>query len=166
MRSPAGLSTIVAVLAMASTAHADTATAVMTPTMTVAANCIVTASDLDFGAYNPLAPAPGDAATTLQVTCTNTTTYAVKLGLGTGAGATFAQRRMTGLTFTTQTLIYSLYTDAGRSQLWGDGTGGSGTAAGTGSGTAQTLTVYGRIPIGQFPRVDSYKDTVNVTINY
>ena len=166
MRSLAGLSMVAVVLAMASSVRADTSTAVMTPTMTVAANCIVTASNLNFGSYNPLSSTANDAATTLQVTCTNTTTYAVKLGLGTGAGATFAQRRMTGQTFTTQTLAYSLYKDAGRSQLWGDGTGGSGTAAGTGSGTAQTLTVYGRIPIGQFPRVDSYKDTVNVTINY
>jgi len=166
MRSLAGLPAIAAVLAAVSGARADTATAVMTPTMTVAANCIVAASDLSFGAYNPLSASPNDAATTIQVTCTNTTAYAVKLGLGTGAGATFAARRMTGLTFTGQTLAYSLFTDAARSQLWGDGTGGSIAASGTGTGSAQTLTVYGRIPTSQFPKVDSYKDTINVTINY
>lgn len=137
--------------------------ALTTVTMAVNANCIVTANDLAFGTYNPMAPSPTDGATTLQVRCTNTTAYAVKLNKGAGSGATVAQRRMSHAP--SGTLIYSLFTDAGRSQVWGDDSGGA-TVAGVGTGSAQTLTVYGRIPAGQFSAVGSYNDTVSVTINY
>ncbi|MCF4165007.1 spore coat U domain-containing protein [Zavarzinia compransoris] len=134
-----------------------------TVTMTVNANCIVTANDLAFGAYNPMAPGPTDGATTLQVRCTNTTAYAVKLNKGAGTGATVSQRRMSHAP--SGTLVYSLYTDSGRGQVWGDDSGGA-SVSGVGTGLAQTLTVYGRIPAGQFSTAGSYTDTVSVTINY
>jgi len=38
--------------------------------------------------------------------------------------------------------------------------------AGTGTGAAQNLTVYGRIPASQFPGAGSYSDTVVVTLTY
>jgi len=64
------------------------------------------------------------------------------------------------------TLEYNLYTDAGRTTVWGDGTASSVTAAGTGSGAQQSLTVYGRIPASQSVPAGSYSDTVTATINF
>ena len=59
-----------------------------------------------------------------------------------------------------------LYTTALRTTVWGDGTASTGTTAGTGSGLAQSLTVYGRLPslTGAVPGV--YTDTVTITITY
>jgi spore coat protein U-like protein len=36
----------------------------------------------------------------------------------------------------------------------------------TGSGTAQTLTVYGQVPAGQFVTPGNYADTITVTLTY
>ena len=47
-------------------------------------------------------------------------------------------------------LSYNIYTDAARANVWGDGTGGTVTiASSTGTGAAQNVTVYGRVPTGQ-----------------
>ena len=97
--------------------------------------------------------------------CTNTTPYAVALDAGTNAGgaANFGSRAMKS---GSNVLGYQLYANAGRSTVWGDGSGGSGTVAGTGTGSSQSLTVYGRLPslTGVVP--GSYSDTVTITISY
>jgi spore coat protein U-like protein len=62
-------------------------------------------------------------------------------------------------------LHYSLFSNAGRTTNWGN-TVGTDTLAGTGSGAAQLLTVYGQIPAAQFPRPGSYADTITATITY
>ena len=81
----------------------------------------------------------------------------------TGAGATFPARRMTS---GGNTLVYTLFTDPGRGTVWGDGTGGSSLANGSGNGAAQAITVYGRIPSGQAVATGTYTDTITVTINF
>ena len=64
------------------------------------------------------------------------------------------------------TLTYNLYTDPSRTQVWGDGTGGSNVSNGSGSGAAQTINVYGRISSGQTVPTGTYTDTITVTINF
>ena len=63
------------------------------------------------------------------------------------------------------TVNYSLYTDIARSTVWGN-TVGTDTKSGTGNGSAQTLTVYGQLPAGQYPTPGSYSDTITATITY
>jgi spore coat protein U-like protein len=63
-------------------------------------------------------------------------------------------------------LAYQLYTSGTFSSIWGDGTGGSVTVSGNGDGTAQALTVYGRIGTAQFVPAGNYSDRVAVTVNY
>jgi spore coat protein U-like protein len=64
------------------------------------------------------------------------------------------------------TLNYSMYTTAGRTTVWGDGTLSTVTQAGTGNGTGQALTVFGRVPTGQYVTAGSYTDTVTATVTY
>jgi spore coat protein U-like protein len=64
-----------------------------------------------------------------------------------------------------QNITYGLYRDSARAQPWGD-SAGTNTAAGTGSGLAQTVTVYGRVPAQTTPSPGTYSDTVVVTISY
>jgi spore coat protein U-like protein len=64
-------------------------------------------------------------------------------------------------------LNYNIYTTTGRTTVWGDGTAGTATLAGTGTGAAQAVTVYGRVNSGQTSvPAGSYADTVAVTVTY
>ena len=64
------------------------------------------------------------------------------------------------------TLGYQLYLDSGRTTVFGDGTASSSTKSGTGSGSAQSISVYGRVPTLAGVVPGSYTDTVTVTITY
>jgi spore coat protein U-like protein len=146
----------------ATAALATTTSTTFTTQVTLAATCTInSASALNFGSQGILS-ANVDQTSTIQVTCTNTTPYNIGLDVGLGAGATVATRKMTS---GGATVSYSLYTDTGRSTVWGN-TVGTDTQAATGSGTAQNYTVYGRIPPQTTPAPGTYSDTVTVTVTY
>ncbi len=145
-----------------SSAFAATATDTFQVTATVISSCTVDAADLSFGSYDPVSATALDVATSLTVHCTNGTAYVVSLDKGVGAGATVASRRMTSAG---QTLVYSLYQNAGRTTLWGE-TAGVDTVAGSGSGAQQTLSIYGRAPAQQTSPAGAYSDTITVTVTY
>jgi spore coat protein U-like protein len=62
-------------------------------------------------------------------------------------------------------LGYKLFSNSGYTTNWGN-TVGTDTVAGIGTGTAQSLSVYGQLPAGQFVRPGSYTDTVIATVTY
>jgi spore coat protein U-like protein len=62
-------------------------------------------------------------------------------------------------------VTYGLYRDAARSLAWG-ATTGVNTASGTGTGTTQTLTVYGRVAPQTTPKAGTYTDTIVATVTY
>jgi spore coat protein U-like protein len=130
-------------------------------TATINANCLVSATNLNFGSTSSLA-SNVDATSTVTVQCTNSTAYTVALNAGTGTGATITVRKMTS---GANTINYSLYTNSARSVLWGNGTTGV-TQSGTGSGNQQVYTVFGRIPPQSSPIPGSYSDTITVTVTY
>lgn len=141
---------------------AATTTTTFQVTATVLSSCNVSATDLAFGTYDPLAAAPTDGNSTVTVQCTLLAPFSIGLNAGVGAGATVATRIMTA---GGNTLAYSLYQDAARATVWGN-TPGSDTVAGTGTGIAVPFTVYGRIPNGQNAAPGSYADTITVTVNF
>ena len=141
---------------------AATSTATMTVQMTITATCTVnSASTLNFGTQGVLSTNV-DQTSTIQVTCTNTTPYNVGLDAGTGTGATVATRKMTS---GANTVNYTLYSNAGRTTVWGN-TVGTDTQAATGNGSAQSYTVYGRVPPQAAPAPGTYTDTITVTVTY
>ncbi len=154
-------------LALSTGASAGTATGSFQVNATVISACTVSGALLNFGsAIDPLAAAtPLDASSSLTVQCTNTTPYAVALnaGLNAGGATAFTNRRMVA---GANTLAYQLYTDSGRSTVWGDGTSSSSTSSGTGTGSTQTMTIYGRVPSLSGAVPGAYADTVTVTISY
>ncbi|MGE3141999.1 MAG: spore coat U domain-containing protein [Hyphomonadaceae bacterium] len=151
-----------ALAAAAGPAFAGSDTSSFTVNATVIASCAVSANDLQFGNYNPVADSDLDAATTLSVACTNGTPFQIALGLGGGTGASTAARYMTN---GANTLAYTLYQDASRSTLWGE-TAGVDTKAGTGTGAAVSIDVYGRAPMHQTAPAGAYSDTIVVTVTY
>lgn len=149
---------------LCSSVWSATATTTFLVQATVNAACTVTANPLNFGTYNPLSVTDLDQTSTIAVTCTSTTPYNVGLSAGTGTGATVTTRAMTRSSGGNQ-LPYALYRDASRTLNWGN-TVGTDTLSGTGSGLAQNLTVYGRIPAGANVPTGSYQDTIDVTVTY
>ncbi|QGZ93832.1 Csu type fimbrial protein [Terricaulis silvestris] len=145
-------------------AHAGTDTDTFTVTANVLATCEIVANDLDFGDYNPVAASNLDAATTLSLTCTNGTSYNVGLDLGEGTGASTATRYMAD-SGDTYFLGYTLYQNAGRTTLWGANVG-SNTLAGSGTGSAATIDVYGRVPMTQTVPSGNFSDTITVTVTW
>ena len=131
----------------------------------VTTDCTVGTSTLAFGSISStdIESTDIDVDGTVTVTCTSGTTYEVKLDVGTGGGATFDSRKMTS---GANLLNYSIYDSAGRTTVWGDGTGSTNTVSGTGSGAEQSLSAYGRIFSGQTPVAAAYTDTVAVTVSY
>ena len=142
-------------------ALAATNTATFSVTATVQATCLISANNLSFGTY---VGSQIQDTSTISVTCTNTTPYNVGLDAGAASGATVTTRQMTGTNYD-QLLNYSLYSNTNYTTNWGN-TVGTDTVAGTGTGAAQTLTVYGEVPAGQYIEPDSYADTITATITY
>ena len=143
-------------------AFAATTTSSFTVQMTVTASCTInSASTLNFGSQGVLA-ANVDQTSTIQVQCTNTTPYNIGLNAGVGTGATVALRKLTN---GANTLNYTLYSDSGRTTIWGN-TVGTDTVAASGNGAAQSYTVYGRVPPQSTPAPAAYTDTITVTVTY
>jgi spore coat protein U-like protein len=128
---------------------------------TVANNCLVAAQNINFGAIGGL-NANVDANGQLSVTCTPNTSYTVGLNGGT-TGSPPASRKMSK---GSERVTYGLYKDAARSQVWGDASTPGSTVPGTGTGLAQNLPVYGRVPPQPTPSPGLYSDTVVVTVTY
>lgn len=146
------------------TAYAATSTTTFGVDATVANACSVSATALSFGNYDPVTAAAVNSTTTVSVTCSNGAPYDVGLDAGTTTGATVTSRQMTDAS--ANTLDYALYSDSARTTNWGN-TVGTDTVTGTGTGAAQSLTVYGAIASGQTTAaVGSYSDTITVTVTY
>jgi spore coat protein U-like protein len=144
-------------------AAAATATTTLGVEVTIAQTCTITANPkLTFNTFGGLAT-NNDATTNIQVNCSTGTPYTIGLSAGSGAGATVTARRMTGAGGAT--INYALFRDAGRTQNWGN-TAGTDTASGTGSGAAQNIAVFGRIPVQTTPAAGTYTDTVTISLNY
>lgn len=165
MKSKTGLK--YAVIAMFGAAPvvvtAATATTTFPVSTTVLTACVVTALPLVFANYDPTSATASDNTTTLSVICTSGTPYNVQLSQG--ANGTGVTARKMILTAGADLLPYQLFTNAGRTANWGI-TNGTDTVAGTATGIAQAVTVYGRIPTAATVAAGAYTDTVTVTVSY
>jgi outer membrane usher protein len=160
----ARIALIVSAFAVAAGAYAGTDTTTFNVTITVTSTCDIhtgPTTNMAFGSVASTATAV-PATSTLTVNCTSQTPYTVALdnGLHGGAGPVRAMQGGSG------TVGYQLYQDSGHSQVWGSTTGSSGNVyAGTGSGAAQSLTVYGLVASANSP-AGSYTDTITATVAY
>src|SRR5262245_17297251 len=88
--------------------------------------CQVTVTPFNFGNYVPGDPAPLDVTGRIDVRCSGEEgSFLATLSAG-GSGS-FAQRRMVS---GPNLLRYNFYTNAVRTTVWGDGTGGSSPSGG------------------------------------
>ena len=124
------------------------------------AGCTVSTSGLNFGNYDVFSPLNDDITATVNVDCPSDTAYSIWLSSGSG---TFSSRTLRNGSLL---LGYNLYLDPTHLTIWGDGSAGTGTVSGTGTGSNIATTVYGRIPAGQNVSVGPYADVVTITVNF
>jgi len=129
-------------------------------------------SNVDFGNINDIGITKRDYTTqgAVNTTCNSGTPYSIYLGDGNNR-ISGGFRRMANSN--NEFIPYQLYKDAAYSSVWDatggvNSVGGTGGVSGTGTGNAQTTTVYGKIPQGTTiaSRPGSYSDSVVVTVTY
>jgi spore coat protein U-like protein len=135
----------------------------LTSTATVINNCVVSATTINFGGSVGVLTGAVTANGTITARCTSGDSYSIALNKGTTSGGSIADRQMAGSG--SAVVHYQLYTGSGYTTIWGDGTTGS-TNGGTGSGTNQNYTVYGRVQAQTTPAPNTYSDTITVTVTY
>jgi spore coat protein U-like protein len=64
------------------------------------------------------------------------------------------------------TVGYTIYRNAARTEVWGDGTLGTFLVTGTGTGIVEGAMGYGRVPPQFTPGSGTYTDTVILTVIY
>jgi len=140
-------------------AFAGPALAQSSDTLTVLASvggeCSVTGATLDFGAYGGTEK---DVEVPISFECNAPTNIAISMDGG--ATGDPNGRQMFNGDFSSQ-ILYELFRDSGRTQLWGVFPEDSADFT---SATTGTPTVFGRIPAGQSPLPGSYSDAVTITL--
>lgn len=129
-------------------------------------------SNVDFGNINDIGITKRDYTTqgAVNTTCNSGTPYTIYLGDGNNR-ISGGFRRMANSN--NEFIPYQLYKDSNYSSVWDatggvNSVGGTGGVSGTGTGNAQTTTVYGKIPQGTTiaSRPGAYSDNVVVTVTY
>jgi spore coat protein U-like protein len=151
--------------------YASTDTSNMNVTANIDMNCTITTADIAFGEYKPTTDHASAALTadgSVSTTCTVGSSGKIIIGQGehAGSGSSDASpvRRM-ALNDDSSYLLYDVFSDSDRQTSWTN-EGSSGIAY-TASGSAQVMTVYGKIEGGQTTaEKGSYADVLVVTVNY
>ena len=115
---------------------------------------------MDFGTYDVFGGASNATTATGAVRCTGNLDVTVSSTTG-GAGI-YNPRRMNA------TALYNVYIDAGRTLIWGNGTGGTFQYAFTNTGGPNTYSgfAYGQVPGAQDLAPGAYNDSLTVTLAY
>ncbi|MFZ6658281.1 Csu type fimbrial protein [Undibacterium sp. TJN19] len=135
-----------------------------------AQTCTVSSLPVTFGSYDPFSSTASDISGTVTVTCNALVSllvsYTVKLNEG--LNGTMSARKMTN---GSSLLSYQLYSNSGRTTVWGDGTSGSsivndGYLISVIAPVIRNYSVYGRISARQNVNAGSYVDTVTILLTY
>jgi spore coat protein U-like protein len=126
----------------------------------------VSATALSFGNYTPASAAAANATVTVRCGTLGINllpSFTVSLISSNGANPS-ARYMRNGAAH----LGYNIYTDAGYSAVWGDGTAGSLTQSSNSILALGSIafTAWGRVPAGQYVSAGVYSDTVTVLVSY
>jgi len=129
-----------------------------------APSCTISVTSVAFGSYNVFTATATDSTGSVTYRC-NSTAANISVALSRGSSSTFSPRTMRK---GAEILQYNLYRNAARTNIWGDGTGGTSiyTRANPPNNRNVVLRIYGRVPAAQDVSAGSYTDTISATINF
>lgn len=158
----------VAVLAFASSAAfagSNPQTDDFVVSITLQNDCTITFNDISHGTVTSLSADNDAASVGNNISCSFADSYDIALNVGTGGGDFTARKLSNGA----ETLDFNVYTDASRSAIWGDGSGGTGVLSGTSTGgnVADPLVVYTRVFGSQTGKPEgTYSSTITATATF
>jgi spore coat protein U-like protein len=171
------LAVAIALMSAAGFASAASTSANITVSASVSQACSISANLLQFGAYDPVGAnvsAPLNATGQVSVTCSKGAS-SLTLGMNAGAHPAGAQRQMIG-SVATNLLNYNLFQPPSSvpatactfpgTIAWTDAGAGLLHLTSAPSKLPRLYNVCGSIPGGQDVGVDTYTDTVSVTLNF
>lgn len=128
--------------------------------------CNVVTTPVNFGFYDLFSTTDLNSTGTITVTCNapaKNPAVPVSLSLAAGSSGSFALRRMSSTSG--GALNYNLYSDAAKTIIMGDGSGGSVSLSSVISKTTPwNITIYGRIPARQNVSPGVYTDSITATV--
>jgi spore coat protein U-like protein len=146
---------------------------VVWPGEALAAGCTVTSSGLAFGEYLPLtATSPILSDASLSVSCTGLVLGGLTYVLTLGPSAAGSGNRITPDRFMSNSnggalMRFNVYTDFGRSNVWGDGITGNGIPGSFLTDGSHSITVYGKVPASQSTlKAGSFSAPLTMTITH
>ncbi len=163
-------SAVLIAAASATPAMAGTATSNLDVSANVPVSCNISTSPLAFGAYDPIGTNASNNHKLMSgnVTTTCTKDAAVKITLGQGSNPsasssdTIPERRLKD--GNNNYLSYQIFKESQLASIWGNTEEVS--LAVTGTGSAVSNTIYGRILGGQNAPAGNYTDTIVATVTY
>ena len=136
-------------------------TSTLTVSATVAPQCTVAATPMNFPTTSLLTTAL-QATSTITVTCNAVSTAVVGLDNGSyGSGPTTRQ-----MAFGTHRVTYGIYQDSSRTVPWGNVAGSSTKSLGVTATASASATAYGQVAPQSGNPPGTYVDVVNVVVNY
>ena len=131
-----------------------------------AKNCTLVGGALVFGNYDPIGAPRQDSVGAVLIDCGGRFQGTLSVSVGNGGGASYADGRRMTRNEGPGTLKYNLYTDASRSQVLGDGTGGSATLFVEGGNTLLQPIWASILPGQSGVQAGRYNDVLIVTLSY
>lgn len=146
-------------------ARLATALAVSLAAPLAPAACFIAAGSMSFGGYDVFDAQPRDSMLVLTLSCQEARPRDLRVSIGPSANSGGVAIRDMRWTAGTDRLTYNLFSDASRSQVWGDGTAAAPVVVlGVNRNEPRQLIVYGRIPAGQDVSIGNYTDAITVTV--
>jgi spore coat protein U-like protein len=127
-------------------------------------SCTISVTSVAFGSYNVFTLTTADSTGTIDYSCNNNA-HNISISLSRGSSSSFSPRT---LRKGSETLDYNLYLNAARTNIWGDGTGGTSvySRGNPPNNSTVSLTIYASIPAQQDVSAGNYSDTVSAVINF
>jgi len=124
--------------------------------------CSVSSTGVAFGVYDPRSGTALDGAGTINVSCDQGASNVTITADGGGSGNKLSRRMTNGVS----NLSYNLYTNSGRTSVFGDGTGGTSLFSFNSVNNSVSVSVYGRVAGSQNVTAGSYSDTLIMTVTF
>jgi spore coat protein U-like protein len=129
-------------------------------------NCGVSTTPVNFINYDVFSLSPAYSTGVVVVSCNSPDQHPlpVTISINSGGSGTFNPRQMRAATGTDR-LNYYLFTNASRTVIWGDGTGGTSTVTNMVTRNVPwNATIFGILPQRQNISAGNYSDTLLVTV--